>query len=618
MISILKHPILSYTLLLASAFSFFSEAQGEHIKAKKHHYKEQMFYADGEAPSMSNLYLQTSKKSRKKAKSEATTTSTSKESQYQEEDLFIRAIERKLLGDYEDAAEKFLRIAENNPLNKEAFFQAAYIYYQLGEYDKAQKANEKALHLDDNNEWYYLLYGQIFAAQGDIKKAAAVYQKLIEIAPEDIDLYFDWAMLLSESEQYKEAIAVYDLIDEKKGISEETLVLKLPLYSKTEQYELAIENISVLIQEDSSQFRYYGYLGDMYENMEQFDQAIQAYEKILELNPGNTLAYYTLSEVYEEKGETEKKRVILKEAMSSSMMSVEDKIRLAIPLIQPSLTSPNDSYEYQLANELLNILLDEHADEIEVIGLATEIYQARGDNEQAIQLLQEKIEQIDDSEIHILYISSLSDERRYEEVHEQAVKSKEKYPEDPVFDYFEAFSASLTKQYKLAQAAYQSGLKKEFSNEAFRMQMLLGLGDVSGELKDYNTADDAYENALEIDPNNATVLNNYAYYLSVRNIELDRAERMSKKSNLLEENNAAFQDTYAWILYQKGAYSEALNWMEKAIKSSKGEASAELWEHYGDILFKLNQQKEAVKYWEKALELEPERIELQEKIRNNR
>ena len=61
------------------------------------------------------------------------------------------------------------------------------------------------------------------------------------------------------------------------------------------------------------------------------------------------------------------------------------------------------------------------------------------------------------------------------------------------------------------------------------------------------------------------MLNNYAYYLSERDDKLEKAERMSKKSNLLVDNNSAFMDTYAWIMYKQKNYKEALNWIEDAL-----------------------------------------------------
>ena len=57
--------------------------------------------------------------------------------------------------------------------------------------------------------------------------------------------------------------------------------------------------------------------------------------------------------------------------------------------------------------------------------------------------------------------------------------------------------------------------------------------------------------------NDPTTLNNYAYYLSLRNDRLEKAAQMSLRSNELAPGQPSFQDTYAWVLYQQGKYAEA-------------------------------------------------------------
>jgi tetratricopeptide (TPR) repeat protein len=56
-------------------------------------------------------------------------------------------------------------------------------------------------------------------------------------------------------------------------------------------------------------------------------------------------------------------------------------------------------------------------------------------------------------------------------------------------------------------------------------------------------------------------------------------------------------DTYGWVLYQMGNYPEALVALEKAVKGSE---SGVIWEHYGDVLFKMGRIEEAGKAWKKA------------------
>ena len=98
------------------------------------------------------------------------------------------------------------------------------------------------------------------------------------------------------------------------------------------------------------------------------------------------------------------------------------------------------------------------------------------------------------------------------------------------------------------------------------------------------------------------MLNNYAYYLSVRKENLEKAKEMSFKCNKLEQNNGTYQDTYAWILYELKDYENAKQWMLKSLKNGS-DISAVVVEHYGDILYKLGDIEEAIIQWKKAKNL---------------
>ena len=93
-------------------------------------------------------------------------------------------------------------------------------------------------------------------------------------------------------------------------------------------------------------------------------------------------------------------------------------------------------------------------------------------------------------------------------------------------------------------------------------------------------------------------LNNYAYYLSVRNEQLEKAERMSKRSNELSPAQMSYQDTYAWVLFRLGRYADARIWIEKAVAA--GASDGVILEHYGDILFELGEHDGAMKNWRMA------------------
>src|SRR5690606_32822346 len=114
-----------------------------------------------------------------------------------------------------------------------------------------------------------------------------------------------------------------------------------------------------------------------------------------------------------------------------------------------------------------------------------------------------------------------------------------------------------TKDFENAEKAYTRGLKISSENLILKAQMHSNLGDVYNDLKKYKESDANFDKSLEINPDNAYVLNNYSYYLSLRAEKLDKAAEMSLRSNKLEPNNSSFLDTYAWVLYKDNKFKEA-------------------------------------------------------------
>jgi len=119
-----------------------------------------------------------------------------------------------------------------------------------------------------------------------------------------------------------------------------------------------------------------------------------------------------------------------------------------------------------------------------------------------------------------------------------------------------------------------------------------------------------------MESDNPYVLNNYAYYLSLRNENLDKAEKLSKRANELRPNDRSYLDTYGWILFQQKKYPEAEEYLRKA--ANMGPKNPTILEHYGDVLFKLNKSAEALKQWEAAKQSGGNSEALTNKIKNKK
>jgi Flp pilus assembly protein TadD len=126
-----------------------------------------------------------------------------------------------------------------------------------------------------------------------------------------------------------------------------------------------------------------------------------------------------------------------------------------------------------------------------------------------------------------------------------------------------------------------------------------------------DSSDVCYERALQIDPRNPFVCNNYAYSLALRRTDIQRALQLSATSLESEPNNASYLDTYAWILYHLARYDEAEKAARHAIEVG---GNATHHEHYGMIQEARGDITAAIAAWQRALELDPARVQLKAKI----
>lgn len=98
---------------------------------------------------------------------------------------------------------------------------------------------------------------------------------------------------------------------------------------------------------------------------------------------------------------------------------------------------------------------------------------------------------------------------------------------------------------------------------------------------------EAYEQVLALDPHNALVLNNFAYFLATHKGDLNRAETMSQQAIQKEPKNPVYLDTYAWILHLKGQHQLARMYMQQALNyMSRDMINQEIYYHYQQILQK--------------------------------
>ena len=113
----------------------------------------------------------------------------------------------------------------------------------------------------------------------------------------------------------------------------------------------------------------------------------------------------------------------------------------------------------------------------------------------------------------------------------------------------------------------------------------------------------------EKDPSYVAAANHVAYNWVVQGKNYERAEEMIRKAVEAEPKNAAFLDSLGWVLYCKGQFEDAAEWLKKSLDEG-GDNSPVVFSHYGDALIKTDKVAEAVEAWIKARDMiyaEPQR-----------
>ncbi len=193
--------------------------------------------------------------------------------------------------------------------------------------------------------------------------------------------------------------------------------------------------------------------------------------------------------------------------------------------------------------------------------------------------------------------------QQYDSLRKHSVEALQYYPTQPVLYWFAGASHAINKQDAEAIGFFERG-RKFVTDKAFLADFDSYLGDLYHSVGETEKSFEAYDRVLSFDPDNALVLNNYAYYLSLRKERLDQALAMARHAVELTPDNPIYLDTYAWVLYERGEFKEAEKQMEKSIRLLQ-QPDKTYFQHYADILEKVNKPEKAAEYRNKAKKLEP-------------
>lgn len=492
------------------------------------------------------------------------------------------------------AMESFQNAYEIMPENATVNYKIAQIHLKNEEFDQALFHATKAKENDTENEYFHLLVAQIYTQQGNLSEAVEAYEEMYEATSPPDDYLLELAALYLYNGNTKMSLKTYERVEKRLGIMEQVTFQKQKILLKNNQLEEAIQEGVKLSNAYPTVGEYAQALAELMiaNNLEA--QAQSFMEKYLEENPNQPKVQLILAKQYYKQSKVKAAFAYFERAFYSEEIALQNKLNELVPMIQQLSNKDLNPYVKKLGR----IVAEVHNLNANALAVNGDMYFALQQKDSAIYYY-DKAVQKDGTKFQIWQnLLSLEMEKgAYQKITQHTEEAIEYFPNQPVLYLFSGSAYFSLKQYDDAIMMFEQGKSIVYGDADLRSTFLGQLGDAYHAAKQHEKSFKAYEEAIKANPANYFAINNYSYYLSMQNKNLERAKELSTRLVKANPTNATYLDTHGWVLYVLGDYKNAKTYLEKAAKINP---SGTIIEHYGDVLFKLDQIDQAVAQWKEA------------------
>lgn len=511
---------------------------------------------------------------------------------------FIDAISYKNSGDYEKAIELLNQIIKSKSDRAPAYFELAKIYNAKSKKEKALNFINHAVELNPKNKWYLNFKIHLTHQLRLFDECENAYLLRQKLFPSNTDYDVELSDFYVFRKKYHKALKIQNKIEEKVGVSHDINFNKFLIYKGLDEYEKCEREIKKLITTFPGNSDYYIHYADFKFQYGEDSLALKIYDQALEVIPNDPNILNELAQYYHNNHQIEKAKKLYQEIIQNRRFELSEKRNI---LNKFRRLVEFNSELYGFTKSIMMLAAEQHPYDPSINLIIADFTYDSKDYKESTRYYQRVIDsKPNDYNAWIQLVTSFYNISEYEKMSKKSSEALEFFPTQPSFYLYSGIARIQLEQYDIAVEILEEGNDLLLSTDKqLKAQFMSSLGDAYHAVGKHEESDSYFELSLELNPENHFVLNNYAYYLSERNIQLEKAKKMSEKSNALNPDEASFQDTYGWILYKLGDYEKALNWLKKS-ELNGGNNSAIINEHIGDVYEKLGQRERALKYWKLA------------------
>ena len=516
--------------------------------------------------------------------------------------FFLDAICQREKGNSDAAFDLLRHCIEIDSTRSEAYYYLGQYYALLKDRQTAQRYFEKTAALEPDNATYLETLANVYYGQKEYDKAIDAFERLYDKNRDRVEVLAVLVQLYEQQKDFDKAIKTLTRIETVEGKSERLSYAKSRFYTEMGNKKAAVAEMKTLSDQypNDNNFRTL-YANTLYVNGQQ-KKALAIYDKILKEEPDNRNAQMAMLAHYNERQDSVQANGMLERILQNKYASTEDRVALLRQVIGESEQSGGDSTRVL---QLFRMILDMPQQDADMaLFCATYMNLKKMPNDSIRKVLEKALDiSPDNAAVRLQLVSFAWQAKDRDRVISLCQDARQYNPDEMAFYYYQGIAYYQKDQLDEALNAFQNGIGviTPESDPAIVSDFYAVMGDIMHQRGMEQEAFAAYDSCLQWKDDNIGCLNNYAYYLSEKGIQLEKAEQMSYRTIKAEPKNATYLDTYAWILFMQKRYSEAKIYIDQTLQCDS-DSSSVLLEHAGDIYYHTKDVERAVTLWQKALE----------------
>ncbi len=528
--------------------------------------------------------------------------------------IYLEAMRQKYRGNADASFDLLDRALMINPNDADALFQQGLLLLQSVGYSdsllrqRGERQLQLAQQLAPSNKYYREMLGNYWTQTQRFERALRLYELVAADEPTEENLKM-LEMLQERTNNWDAALQTLDRITTLEGKSNEMVIKRVNILEYQNRIPEAVTTLRDWCEANDGDNYPRVLLANLYLRNQHLERGREIMDDIATSDPHNEWVPMLRLVYYRKKNDVNNYDKTLGDIAADTILPVEQKVNMfreSAAWLQEGKYDKEKVYQHAvvamnqrdagvaMGGWLVQFIQEFKFPESRLAVPALAIFRENPNDERAImQLLRDAVNRNDTDQLDSI-----------------CQRGRELHPDNELFYYFGAIAAYNREDDACAMEILEDGVKVMSNNtdSSVASQIYYMLGDAYIQKKQVERAFAAYDSSLVKDPNNVQTLNNYAYHLSTRGVQLQRAVKLAQRATEIEPHNTIYLDTYAWALYKAGKYVEAKTvtdsmWVafEKEGQSDKPDAG--YYDRSGDIYFKAGASKDAAQMWKEALQL---------------